>query len=265
MTSSVLHPPSQSAHTPLPLFPASLYHFSLIILWYLAHSNELEALPTFIFLSLDLSLPLSVAAPLEQHGSIFIQSTPPSVYPSHMKSLSCEDVPWVSLHPYGSIWNCIHFIQFSNKFATRTTLPIRGRRTILIFRVSFLRGWLQAVMAGRPAHACSRSHQLVHYLRWPLGFAKTNTWSSLTGVCVCVCVPFHKGIIYLPLLSTPVAFCSLLLPAAIDRYVHSSPISSQQFLTHLNISCHSETTTDRKWTTAEHSGAWACVENAARG
>lgn len=102
--SSVLRPLSpQSTCTPSPVFPASLHHVLLIILWFLARSDELEASPQFIFLSLDLSLPplLSVAAPLR--SSILIPSTPPSVHPSHVKSLSREDVPRVSAHPSASL------------------------------------------------------------------------------------------------------------------------------------------------------------------
>lgn len=82
---------------------------------------------------------LSLSLPLEQRSSIFIQSTPPSVYLSHVKPLSREDVPWVSVHPPGFIWNRFHFIRFSYKFARRAVLPTRGRRTISIFRVSFQR------------------------------------------------------------------------------------------------------------------------------
>lgn len=182
---NLLCPPS--AQSICTHFPASLRHFSLIILRYLAGSNELEVLPKFIFLSLDLSIPLSVAAPSEH---LYSAHAAPSVYPSYMKSLSRQDVPWVSLHPSGSIWNGIHFIWLSNKFATRPALPTRGGRTILMLRVS----WLQAATAARPAPACAGSHQLVRPFM-PTASLCQNKHLVLggdlftKGLFICLCSP----------------------------------------------------------------------------
>lgn len=236
--SSVLRPPSpQSTCTPSPVFPASLHHVLLIISWFLAPSDELGASPEFIFLSLDLSLPplLSVAASLR--SSILIPSTPPPVHPSHVKSLSREDVPRVSAHPSASLWNCIHFICYGNKFATSTALPVpRGwGGATLIFSLSFRRGCLEAATATRPAHARAGSH--------------TNTLAQL-HVCGCFFATFLAKRLSICLCSPGrllFALCHWLLTStAVFTHLPTPhpasppPISSQQFLTRLNISCHSE-------------------------
>lgn len=137
--------PSINLHT-LPSPPSlPLHRFSLIALWYLARSNGLGA-QIYILVTWSFSSPplcMSVAAPLEQRGSIFIQSTPPSACASYMKSLSHEDEPRVSIHSSVCIWNFIYFIWSCNIFTTKSALttPGWGDGIILRFRDPILRGW----------------------------------------------------------------------------------------------------------------------------
>lgn len=149
------------------------------------------------------SLCMSVAAPLEHRGNIFIQSTPPSACASYMESLSHEDEPSVSIHSSGFIRIFIYFIWFFNNFTTRDVLTTRGGGIILTFWDPFLRGWLRTVMAGLPLHARVASHWLVRHLM-PNMPNKKQTLGRAAAIRV---RPFHKGIIYWSLLSSPVAAC----------------------------------------------------------
>lgn len=130
-----LHDCYSNTTSPAPLLSINLYtlpslrslplhRFSLIALWYLARSNGLWA-QIYILVTWSFSSPplcMSVAAPLEQRGSIFIQSTPPSACASDMKSFSHEDEPWVSIHTSVCIWNFIYCIWSCNIFTTKNAL-----------------------------------------------------------------------------------------------------------------------------------------------
>lgn len=169
------------------------------------------------------SLCIPVAAPLEQRGSIVIRSTPRSVYPCHMKSLSHDEEPWVSTRPSGSICNCIHFVWFSDKCAKSHAPTTRGRHVILILGVPSLRRLL-AVCDSRTRSSCLRWISSAGLSIDANGSAKTNTWFSSN----CTPIrrwPFHRGIIYLPLLSRPVASCALPQPAAVFAHPPSPATS----------------------------------------
>lgn len=193
------------------------------------------------------SLCMSVAAPLEQRGNIYIQSTPPSACASYTESLSRGDEPSVSIHSSGFIRIFIYFIWFFKNFTTRGVLTTRGGGIILTFGDPFLRGWLRTVMAGLPLHARVASHWLVGQLM-PNMLPK----QTLGRAAVIRVWPFHKGIIYWSLLSSPVAACCRRPPLSL--------ILHHQLLTCLNISCHSEKPTVH-WT--QQTLTW--VVNAPRG
>lgn len=180
---------------------------------------------------------LSVGASSDRRGSICIPSTPPSVYPSHMKFPSREDVPWVSLHQSGSIRSCIHFSS-----AVKVNSAANGGCRFPKFRLSFLTGWLQVATAGCPdLLRCSVISSRA------LGFAKTNTWTS--SACVAAWWwPLQIGIIYLPFALQASCFLLSATACCYRPLLSLIPFSSQRFLTRLNISCHAETTQNsRDW------------------
>lgn len=94
----------------------------------------------FIFSSCHLlfhfpSLCVGVAPSSEQHNIIFIQSTPSSIFPCHMKSLGYEDVLWMfTKHTCvcARVWNCLRCVPFNTKCAMRKAVETNGLTAVSI-------------------------------------------------------------------------------------------------------------------------------------